>query len=306
VPGPPRFSPNLVHDVEVLWQYPFMRHALLAGTAVAVMSACVGWFVVLRHQAYAAHSLAMVAFPGATGAALLGLPAVPGYLLATAVGATVMALLEGRSRQGLGRFRSESAVIGSVQAVALGLGLLFASLYGGFLADVPSFLFGSFLGVSAGETTVVAVVSLATLTLLALGGRPLLFATVDPGVAAAAGVPVGGLSAAFLALVGLAVAGASQFTGVLLVFALLVTPAATAQVVTARPGRSLATAVILGVAVVWAGLATAFFADGPVGFWFTTLGFGAYLVARAGRAAAGTARRRRATAERARRRLGRW
>jgi zinc/manganese transport system permease protein len=272
------------HDLQVLWSYPFMRHALVAGTAVAVMGAVVGWFVVMRKEAYATHSLAMVAFPGATAAALAGLAPVAGYFAAAVLGAGAMAALDTGAGAAPGPHRRHSAVVGTVQAAALALGLLFASLYRGFLANVTSFLFGSFLGISATEATVLVVVAVAVLAAVAFLGRPLLFASVDPAVAAGAGLPVRALGAAFLVLVAVAVAGASQFTGVLLVFSLVITPPATAQVLTARPGRSVAASVAIGVTIVWAGLGAAFFTDRPAGFWITTIGFAGYLAARIGSA----------------------
>ncbi len=277
-------SLNLLHDLSVLWRYPFMRHALVAGTAVAVMGALVGWFVVLRQEAYAAHSLAMVAFPGATAAAYLGIAPLVGYFgFAVAGAGAIAALAPGPTT---GTYRGHSAAVGSVQAAALALGLLFASLYRGFLANITSFLFGSFLGISVTEATLLVIVAGVALVVLAALGRPLLFASVEPAVAGGAGVPVRGLGLTFLVLVAVAVAAASQFTGVLLVFSLLITPPAIAQVVTARPARSLILSVVVGVAVVWTGLGAAFYTDRPAGFWITTIGFGMYVVVRAARAGA--------------------
>jgi zinc/manganese transport system permease protein len=105
----------------------------------------------------------------------------------------------------------------------------------------------------------------------------LLFASVDPDVARARGVPVRLLSVAFLVVLGIAVAEASQITGSLLVFALLVTPAATAQLVTARPGLGLAISVAIGLAITWLGLGIGYYSRFPVGFWITTIAFGAYI-----------------------------
>lgn len=282
----------VVHDLAAPWHYPFMRHALMAGTAVAVMSALVGWFVVVRQEAYAAHSLAMVAFPGATVAASLGIAPVLGYFGFAVAGAGVIAAAgsgpSSRTHQG------HSAAVATVQVAALALGLLIASLYQGFLANTTSFLFGSFLGISATEAALLVVVAAAVVVALAAMGRPLLFASVEPSAAGGAGVPVGTVRVAFLVLVAVAVAAASQFTGVLLVFSLLVTPPAIAQALTCRPAVSLATGVVVGVALVWAGLGTAFYTDRPAGFWIASLGFAAYVVVRAGGALrAVTVRRRR-------------
>ncbi len=284
-------SLNLLHDLSVLWRYPFMRHALVAGSAVAVMGALVGWFVVLRQEAYAAHSLAMVAFPGATAAAYLGIAPLIGYFGFAVAGAGAIAALSPGPASGT--YRGHSASVASVQAAALALGLLFASLYQGFLANITSFLFGSFLGISATEATILLIVSGVALVVLAVLGRPLLFASVEPAVAGGAGVPVRGLGVTFLVLVGVAVATASQFTGVLLVFSLLITPPAIAHAVTARPFRSLVLSVVVGVTVVWTGLGAAFYTDRPAGFWITTIGFAMYVMVRVVRWAAGARRRHR-------------
>jgi zinc/manganese transport system permease protein len=260
-----------------------MRNAFVAGGAVAVMCGVVGWFVVLRREAYAAHSLAMVAFPGATAAAYLGMAPLVGYFTGGVVGALAMTWL---GRTGArGQARRHSAAVGSVQAAALAVGLLFASLYHGFLTNVTAFLFGSFLGVSSAQATVLVALAALSLVVMAVVGRPLFFATVDPAVAAAAGVPVGLLGGGFLVLLAVAVAEASQFTGVLLVFSLLVAPAATAQALSTRPAVSLVLAVNIAVASAWVGLGAAYFTDRPVGFWITSIGFVTYVAARTARAA---------------------
>jgi zinc/manganese transport system permease protein len=282
----------VVHHLAAPWRYPFMRHALVAGTAVAVMSALVGWFVVVRQEAYAAHSLAMVAFPGATVAASLGIAPVLGYFGFAVAGAGVIAAVgsgpTSRTHQG------HSAAVATVQVTALALGLLIASLSQGFLANTTSFLFGSFLGISATEAALLVVVAAAVVVALAALGRPLLFASVEPSAAGGAGVPVGAVRLAFLVLVAVAVAATSQFTGVLLVFSLVVTPPAIAQALTCRPAVSMATGVAVSMALVWAGLGAAFYTDRPAGFWIASLGFAAYVAVRAGSALrAVTVRRRR-------------
>ena len=154
------------------------------------------------------------------------------------------------------------------------------SLYGGVLGDLENLLFGTFLGISDSQVLVLLAVAAGTLAALAALARPLLFASVDAGVAGARGVPVRALSSAFLLLLGLAVAATSQITGVLLVFALLVTPAATAQAITARPLASLLLTVALGLLVVWLGLGIAYFSVYPAGFFITTISFGIYVLAR--------------------------
>jgi zinc/manganese transport system permease protein len=178
-----------------------------------------------------------------------------------------------------GSFSEESAAIGTVQAAALACGLLFVSLYRGFLNGVDALLFGTFLGITDAQVAVLAAVAVVVVAALAVAGRRLLFASIDPSVAAARGVPVAALGAGFLLLLGLAAAQTSQITGSLLVFALLVIPAATAQRITARPARGLALSVALAVAVTWLGLAAAYYSSYPIGFFVTTIAFAAYVAA---------------------------
>ncbi len=270
-------SPNPVSDLEQLTEFPFMVQALEAGTIVAVMAGAVGWFMVLRRQTFAGHTLSVVAFPGAAGATLAGLPLALGYFGACGIAALALSFV---SRPGGNEPGGESAAIGAVQAFGLGLGFLFVTLYSGQLSDLESLLFGTFLGITAAQVQTLLWVAVASLAILALIGRPLLFASVDGAVARAAGVPTGALALAFLLLLGLAVAATAEITGALLVFALLVTPAATAQEITARPGIGLALSVALALAVTWLGLGIAYFSPYPVGFWVTSLSFGLYVAVR--------------------------
>lgn len=284
----PSLSWNVVEDVRQLLLYPFMVNAFRAGTIVAVVAGALGWFMVLRRQSFAGHTLAIVSFPGAAAAILIGVSATAGYFVAAIVAAIVIAAVP-RSLGGRAR-SSESAVIGTVQAFALACGALFVSLYGGFLNGLTDLLFGSFLGVTSNQVLTLLAVAALALAALAVIGRPLFFATVDPDVAAARGVPVRLLGTIFLILLGCAAAEVSQITGALLVFALLVMPAATAQQVTTRPLASFALTIALGLVVVWLGLAVAYFSVYPVGFYITTFGFGGYVLAAAGRTAGGRAR----------------
>jgi len=270
----PQLTWNLAHDVSEVLEYHFMVNALIAGSAVAVMAGLLGWFMVLRSETFAGHTLSMMAFPGAAGAALIGVAAAWGYFAFCIAGGLVI----GRFSAGRGRSWSEqSAVIGSVQALALGLGFLFVSLYGGVLGDLDNLLFGTFLGISDGQVLVLLAVAVVAVTVLAALGRPLLFASVDADVAGARGVPVRALGVAFLVLLGLTVAATSQITGVLLVFALLLMPAASAQAITARPGLSLALTVAIGLVVVWLGLGIAYFSVYPAGFFVTSISFAIYV-----------------------------
>ncbi len=268
---------NVAHDVAQIVEYRFMLNALLAAAAVAVMAGAVGWVMVLRRETFAGHALSMMAFPGASFAALIGVPAAWGYFAFCGAGALAI----GGSAGARGNTWGEQAAgIGVFQAAALALGFLFVSLYGGVLGDLESLLFGDLLGISDGQVLALALVALATLATLAALARPLLFASVDPDVAGARGVPVRRLSIVFLAVLGVAVAATSQITGPLLVFALLVMPAASAQAITSRPLGSLLTTIALGLAVSWLGLAISYFSVYPAGFFIATISFAVYLLAR--------------------------
>jgi zinc/manganese transport system permease protein len=283
----PAFSWNLVADIRTMWAYPFMVNAFRAGAVVAVVAGVMGWFMVLRRQTFAGHTLALSAFPGAAGATLIGIAASYGYF-AFCTGAAVVIALATRPGHGRGAAGasapsrvSESALTGIVQAFTLACGLLFVALYHGFLNGTTALLFGSFLGITVSQVALLAATGAVVLAILAVIGRPLLFASIDPDVAAARGVPVRALSVAFLVLLGAAVAETAQITGALLVFALLVMPAAAAQRLTARPAAGLLLAVVIGFVVTWAGLTAAFYSPYPIGFWVTTFAFAVYLAAQA-------------------------
>jgi zinc/manganese transport system permease protein len=281
---------NLASDVRQLLAYRFMVNALLAASIVAVMAAAVGWFMVLRRQTFAGHTLSMMSFPGAAAAALAGLPLAAGYFAFCVAGALVIAGAAGV--RGARAVAQESAVIGTVGAAALAVGFLLLSVYGGVLESLESLLFGSILGVTRGQVLALAIVAACVLALLAAAGRPLLFASVDESLARAHRVPVGSLSVAFLLVLGLAVAATAQITGVLLVFALLVAPAAIARELTPRIGAGLALSVLFGLVIAWVGLGLSYFTNYSPGFYVSTIAIVLYAGARLARGLS-TARSRR-------------
>jgi len=276
----PSLSLNLVEDIRQLTTFPFMVNALEAGTIVAVLGAVTGWYVVLRRQAFAGHTLSVMAFPGATGAALLGIPTSLGYYLACGAAALLM---RGTGRARAASRSAETAAVGTIQAAGLAAGYLFLSLNQQLLTGTETLLFGTFLGISRSQVVVLLAVAAGALLAVAVCARPLLLATLDREVARAGGLPVAALDLGFLLILAAAVATTSQITGALLVFALLIAPAAAAQQVTMRPLRSLALSVVFALLVVWLGLGVAYFSPYPVGFWITTFAFGLYLLAAGGR-----------------------
>jgi zinc/manganese transport system permease protein len=267
------FSWDPVTDLRQMLAFEFMRNAFVAGAVVAVVAGVVGYFVVLRRTAFAAHALSHIGFAGAAGAVAIGVNPLWGLL--------AFCLSSGAVIGGLGqRLRDRDTVIGIVLAFALGLGALFISFYSGNSNEAISILFGEILGVSSGDVALTAVIGVVTLALVAAMYRPLLFSSVDEDVAQARRVPVRVLSVVFMMTVALAVAVSVQVVGVLLIFALIVTPAAVAERVSRSPGQALVVGVVVALLSTWIGLAISFYVDYPVSFFITALSFGAYVVVR--------------------------
>jgi zinc/manganese transport system permease protein len=274
VSGP---SWNPVTDLQQMWAMPFMVNAYRAGTILAILAGLVGFLMVTRRQAFAGHTLSAVGFPGAAGATWLGVSAGYGYFAFCLAAALVIATVPSSARRG---FSAESALVGTVQAFALACGYLFVVLYKGVLGGTTALLFGSFLGVTTGQVTAVAILAMVLLTVLAVVGRPLLFASLDPEAARASGVPVRALDVAFLVLLAATAAGVVQITGALMVFTLLVLPAAAARELTCQPARAMALSVALALLVTWVALAIAYYSPYPIGFWLSSLAFAVFLTAR--------------------------
>ena len=268
---------NPIADFLFLLHYHFMQNAYIAGTLVAVSAGLMGYFMVLRNQSFAGHSLANVGFAGATGAALFGIPPIAGLFVAGLLAAVGIQILNQASRQK----RQSDIAVGAVFTASLALGFLFIYLSTAeYAANVYNVLFGNALGISDADVQLIVWSTLALIVILALIARPLFFASLDPDVAAARGVPVLLLSLGYLVLLALVVAVAVQVVGVLLIFALLVTPAAIAHTVTARPLVAALIAVALAFSFTWIGLAAGFFTPYPVSFFITTFAFGTYVLVR--------------------------
>ncbi|CQD20130.1 ABC-3 protein [Mycobacterium lentiflavum] len=276
----PQLTWNLITDVQQMWAYPFMVTAFRAGTVVAVLAGVVGWVMVLRKESFAGHTLAIIGFPGAAAAAWLGVATGYGYFAACIGAAAAIAFLPtSNPAREMGGLSEESAGIGTIQALALATGFLFVSLYHGFLSGLTNLLFGTIAGVSAEQLRVLLIAAVVCLAVLAAIGRPLLWASIDPDAAAANGVPTRFVAGMFLLVLGAAAAGASQITGSVLVFALLVAPPAAAFHLTARPATGIALSVLIAVAVTWVGIGCAFYSPYPIGFWVSSFAFGVYLLA---------------------------
>lgn len=267
------FSPNLIRDLKEMWQYPFMQHAFQAGTVVAIVAGVVGYFVVLRRLSFAAHALSHIGFSGAAGAVLIGLNPLFGLLTFTVGGGTAIALLGKRAV-------NRDIQIGTVLAFILGLGVLFISLYTGYATEAYSLLFGEILGISGRDVIITAVAGLLTLLATGVLYRKLVFTSMDEDVAEAKGISILGMNIAFMALVALAVSVSVQVVGVLLIFALMVTPAAIADQLAKRPSHGVAIAVVVSVLATWISLFASYYLPYPVSFFITSLTFFIYIFVR--------------------------
>lgn len=255
--------------LEVL-QSSFMRNALVGGSLVAVAAGLLGYFVITRQNAFAAHALAHIGFPGATGAILVGVPVTLGLAVFCVGGGLLIGLL-GR------RVADREMATGTILALATAVGVLFASLASANAGTTTSVLFGNLLAISGDQLLVFAGFTAAVVGTLAVLARPLVFASVDPAVAEARGVPVRALGLAFVVLLALTITMAVQVVGTLLLFALVVTPAATALRLTARPVRVAALAVALALGSVWGGLVLSAMVDLPPSFFIVSLAVLAWL-----------------------------
>jgi zinc/manganese transport system permease protein len=262
----------------------FMVHALLAGTGIAAAAGAVGYLLVLRAQVFTADALSHVAFTGALAALAFGIDLRVGLFTATiAVGVGIGVLGRGG--------HADDVVIGNVYVWILGLGVFFLTLYtthrsggAGSGNATVNVLFGSILGLSADQARTACLIGVAVVAAVVAIARPLLFATIDPAVAAARGVPVRALSLAFLALVGAAAAEATQAVGALLLLALIAAPGGAAVTITDNPFTGLALSVALAVVEVWTGLVLAHhWARLPPSFAITAMATGCYALAGAHR-----------------------
>lgn len=261
------YQPNWV---EVLGS-AFMRNALVGGTIVALAAGLIGYFIVVRNSAFAAHALAHIGLPGATGAVLVGLPVGVGLGIFCVGGALVIGALGKRA------FDREVAT-GTVLAMATGLGLFFNSLATKSSSTMSNVLFGNLLAISHQQLVVFTGLLAVLAASIGFIYRPLLFASVNAPVAEAKGVPTRALSITFMALLGLTVTMAVQAVGTLLLFALVVTPAATAIILTARPGLAMTVSTVISVVSVWLGLTLAAMFNVPPSFVIVTIACGIWLI----------------------------
>jgi len=254
-------------------QYSFIQNAFFASFFVAIIAAVVGYFLLIRGLTFAGHALSHIGFAGAAGAVLIGIDPVVGLLVFTIAAGIGIGML--------GRVLKERDVtIGIFLTLALAFGILFLFLYRGYAEQAYSILFGTILGISTLNVIITAIFSIVVLGILFFLFRPLLFSSFDPEVAEARGVPVKILGILFLILVAITVSMSVQVVGVLLIFTLLVGPAATAMRLVKNPYFAIGIAMILGVIYSWVGIFIAVQTNLPVSFFIATLSFGTYVVVR--------------------------
>lgn len=259
----------------------FVQQALMASAILGVVSGAIAPLVVWRNMSFSVHATSELALMGASAALLLGVNVGFGAIAGAVIAAVVLALLGLRGQQ--------DSAIGVVMSFGLGLSVLFISLYPGNSKQAFSLLTGQIVGVSGASVWQLAAVGVVVCVCLALFWRPLLFASTDPEMARASGVPVRALAVAFAVLVGLTAAQSVQIVGALLVMALLITPGAAAVQVTSAPGTAVVLSIVFAEVSAVGGLVASLAPGLPVSVFVTSISFAIYLVCRL----IGAARRRR-------------
>lgn len=248
-----------------LLNYEFIRHAFLATIIVAIMASTVGYYLVLRGQSFAGHALSHISFTGATGALLIGIHPLLGMVFATLTAGAIMGIL-GEKLAG------RDVAVGMILSLSLALGLLFSHWQNEQRFPVTALLFGNILAIDKESLAMLIIIALTCTAIMAIISRPLLLMSLQPEIAEARGVAVNTISTIFLMIVGLAVASSAQIVGVLLVFTLLISPAATAFNLSIRTKNGFALTVLIGIAQAFIGLVLACFTDWPVSFCITATG----------------------------------
>ncbi len=261
---------RLVSSVFVFEDYGellvLLSSSLWAGALLGLVGGVVGTFVMMRDLAFSVHGIAELSFAGAAAALLVGADVVTGSLVGSVLAALIMGVMGLRAREA-------NSVVGVLMPFGLGLGILFLSLYQGRSANKFSLLTGQIVSVDTVQLTSMAVLSAVVLVGLVAMWRPLTFASADPAVARAKGLPVRGLSIAFMVLLGVAVALSVQVVGALLVLALLITPAAAAMNLTASPVRIVVLSVVFAELAMVGGILLALGGSLPISPYVTTISF---------------------------------
>jgi len=251
----------------------FMLNTWVAGTAVAVIAGVTGFFAVLRGSTFAAHAIPNGAFAGAAGAALLGLNPFAGLAAFSVAGALGIAALSRRARS--------DVATALTFVMMLGVGALFVSWSTQYAQEAYSLLFGEVFGVSAAEVRPIVVLGAVSVAAIVVMFRPLLLSSALPEVAEARGVPPRRMELAFLLVMALATSMTVPVVGALLMFSLMIGPAAAARSLTARPGLAMALSVLIALVTVWAAIAASYQSNWPLGFFVGVIGAASFLAGKA-------------------------
>ncbi|RDI42592.1 metal ABC transporter permease [Aquicella lusitana] len=261
----------MISLLSTMFEYNFMQHAFIAGTIAAILAGIVGYFVIIRNLSFAAHALGHIGFAGASGALLIGLAPITGQFLLTMIAAI-----------GIGAFgnriNKSDMAIGIVLSFCLGLGSLFLHFHQGYAGQATIILFGNLLGVSDQDIQIMFWLMIISLLAMAFISRRLLFASIEPEVAEAKGISLFWIAVFFVLILAIAVTLTSQVVGVILIFTLLVGPAAIAVQWTSHFWTGIIFSTLLAVAIVWAGICLSYFTDWPISFWISAIVFGLYII----------------------------
>ena len=252
---------------------PLVRNSLLAGAVLGLVGGLIGVFVMMRDLAFAVHGIAELSFAGAAFALLIGANVVFGSLVGSVIAAVVLGMLGMRARD-------RNSITGVIMSFGLGLGILFLSLYEGRSANKFGLLTGQIVSVDTVQLNLLTAGSAVVVLGLVAIWRPLAFASADPDLAEARGVPVGALAIVFMFLLGLAVALSIQVVGALLVLSLVITPAAAALRVSSSPRVVVLLSVVFAVTAVVGGILLALGGSLPISPYVTTISFLIYVVCR--------------------------
>lgn len=254
-----------------LFEYDFIRHAFVAGTFAAILAGAVGYFVIIRNLSFAAHALGHIGFAGASGALLVALSPITGQFILTVIAALGIGALGER-------ISKSDMVIGIILSFSLGLGTLFLHFYNGYAGQASIILFGNLLGVSDHDLKIMFWLMILSLLAMTVITKRLLFASLEPELAEAKGISLVWLSIIFMIIMAVAVTLTSQVVGVILVFTLLIGPAAIAVQWTRHFWTGIILSVLLAILIVWAGISLSYFTDWPISFWISALVFVIYIL----------------------------
>lgn len=254
-----------------IFTYDFMRNAFIGGTFAAILAGAVGYFVIIRNLSFAAHALGHIGFAGASGALLVALSPITGQFIFTLFAAIGIGALGER-------ISKSDMIIGVVLSFCLGLGTLFLHLYKGYAGQASIILFGNLLGISHHDLNLMLWLMILSLVTLSIITKRLLFASLEPELAEAKGISLLWLSIFFMVIMAIAVTLASQVVGVILVFTLVIGPAAIAIQWTHHFWSGVILSIILAVIIVWIGIILSYMTDWPISFWISALVFFVYML----------------------------